>query len=73
MLQIEVKLEQVLNAANRRVTSCECGPETSCYACLRSYSNQRYHDDLSRGAAEQILHRLLDGAGQLDTVDAQPG
>ena len=50
-----------------RVSECECGPETSCYGCLRSYENQRDHDNLSRGAAEQVLRRLMDNVGEVDT------
>ena len=65
VIQIEANLDQVLAAALRRVSSCECGAETSCYGCLRSYQNQRDHDDLSRGAAEQILRRLLQGTGEV--------
>jgi ATP-dependent helicase YprA (DUF1998 family) len=66
VLQIEESLEKVLRAALRRVSECECGPETSCYGCLRSYQNQRDHDYLSRGAAEQVLRRLIDDEGALD-------
>lgn len=66
VLMIEHRLESILNAALRRVSVCDCGPETSCYGCLRSYTNQREHDALSRGAAEQILRRLVDDAGQID-------
>ncbi len=29
----------VLDAALERVSDCECGEDTSCYSCLRSYSN----------------------------------
>jgi hypothetical protein len=60
VLQVEEHLEDVLSAALRRVSDCECGPETSCYGCLRSYQNQRDHDHLSRGTAEQVLRRLID-------------
>jgi ATP-dependent helicase YprA (DUF1998 family) len=62
VLRVREHLIPVLGAALRRVSSCECGPETSCYGCLRSYDNQREHDDLSRGAAEVILRRLLHGS-----------
>lgn len=65
MIQIEAHLDQVLAAALSRVSTCECGPETSCYGCLRSYQNQRDHDDLSRGAAHQLLTRLLHGTGEV--------
>ncbi|MDP7701397.1 DEAD/DEAH box helicase [Mycobacterium sp. TY815] len=60
VIQVEENLDRVLRAALRRVSDCECGPETSCYGCLRSYQNQRDHDYLSRGTAEQILRRLID-------------
>ena len=66
VLLVEENLDLVLAAALRRVSTCECGPETSCYGCLRSYGNQRDHDELSRGAAEQILTRLLAGSGTID-------
>lgn len=72
VLQVEQNLDRVLRVALRRVSECECGPETSCYGCLRSYQNQRDHDDLSRGAAEQILRRLVDNAGPIDEA-AGPG
>ena len=49
----------VLTSALDIVSRCECGEETSCYMCLRSYSNQRVHDELSRGSAKQFLERLL--------------
>jgi hypothetical protein len=72
VLQIESNLDRVLQAALWRVGSCECGPETSCYGCLRSYGNQRDHDDLSRGAAEQILARLLEGSHGINPAYAHP-
>jgi hypothetical protein len=40
-------------------TSCECGPETSCYGCLRSYENQRDHDEISRGDALTLLTDMV--------------
>lgn len=53
-------LASVLNGSLKVVSSCECGQETSCYMCLRNYSNQRVHDELQRGAAEVYLSRLFD-------------
>lgn len=58
VLRIADHLPQVLRAALRRVESCECGPETSCYGCLRGYRNQRDHEVLSRGAAAHFLADL---------------
>lgn len=72
VLQVERNLEQVLRVALRRVSECECGPETSCYGCLRSYQNQRDHDHLSRGAAQQVLLRLVDNEGTIDEADTRP-
>ncbi len=72
VLQVEANLQDVLNAALRRVSGCECGPETSCYGCLRSYQNQRDHDYLSRGTAEQVLRRLIDNDLRLEFDDAAP-
>ncbi|MCW2625393.1 MAG: box helicase [Mycobacterium sp.] len=66
MLQVEQNPERVMQVALRRVSECECGPETSCYGCLRSYQNQRDHDYLSRGAAEQVLRRLVENEGVVD-------
>jgi hypothetical protein len=66
VLQVEENLDKVLRVALERVSECECGRETSCYGCLRSYQNQRDHDYLSRGAAEEVLRRLIDNAGAMD-------
>jgi ATP-dependent helicase YprA (DUF1998 family) len=66
VLQVEQNLGRVLRVALRRVSECECGPETSCYGCLRSYQNQRDHNYVSRGAAEQVLRRLVDNEGVVD-------
>jgi hypothetical protein len=41
------------------VARCECGPETSCYECLRNYYNQWCHDQLQRGRARDFLAALM--------------
>src|SRR5262249_2836707 len=46
------QLQRLFRAAFERVAECECGEETSCYACLRSYRNQHHHEMLSRGIAQ---------------------
>jgi ATP-dependent helicase YprA (DUF1998 family) len=48
----------VLSAALDRVSNCECGAETSCYSCLRTYGNQLFHEQLSRRAAADVLARV---------------
>jgi hypothetical protein len=60
--RIRDDLEGVLQAAYRRVVDCECGPETSCYRCLRGFRNQRLHEQLRRGAVADLLQMLLHGA-----------
>ena len=42
-------LYKVLKSALDRVKNCTCGPETSCYGCLRNYQNQFCHERLKRG------------------------
>ena len=49
---------EVINAASERVNECGCGEETSCYACLRSYSNQRHHNRLIREKAIEFLDNV---------------
>jgi ATP-dependent helicase YprA (DUF1998 family) len=53
------KLEELVAAAIALVRDCECGEDTSCYACLRNYTNQSQHDELSRGLSLQILEPLI--------------
>ena len=53
--KIAENIELVMSAALNRVSECDCGPETSCYGCLRNYRNARFHEQLSRSAALQIL------------------
>lgn len=41
------------------VASCQnCPEDEACYGCLKSYRNQRYHDELSRAVACQMLETL---------------
>lgn len=56
---IAENLGKVFEAAFDRVSRCECGPETSCYKCLRSYRNQKEHDELERGKANEALRVIL--------------
>jgi ATP-dependent helicase YprA (DUF1998 family) len=51
----------VFAGAFDRVNECECGLETSCYSCLRSYSNQLWHSTLTRGGAARVLSAVLGG------------
>lgn len=50
---------EVFSAALERVSIECCGPETSCYECLRNYRNQPYHEELQRGLVKEFLTNLL--------------
>lgn len=56
--RIAENLPAALDRAARIAGECECGPETSCYRCLRVYRNQRHHENLRRGVAAEVLARL---------------
>jgi ATP-dependent helicase YprA (DUF1998 family) len=58
VLRIAGALDTVIRTAVRRVASCDCGLETSCYGCLRTPRNERHHEDLSRDAALTALESL---------------
>lgn len=59
-LAISERLKEILRVAVQISTDCpNCQPETSCYACLRTYANQRRHDHLNRRHAGEVLMNLL--------------
>lgn len=53
--RVAENIELVMDAAVKQVTECDCGEETSCYGCLRSYRNGRFHEQLSRRGASTLL------------------
>jgi ATP-dependent helicase YprA (DUF1998 family) len=58
--KISQRIAGVLENARFKVQgSCGCGPETSCYGCLRGFENQFYHEILERGIAYEYLTELL--------------
>ena len=60
---IFLNFERVLREARNRVSGiCGCSEETSCYGCLRNYSNQYFHDQISRGLAYDYINWLLESA-----------
>ena len=50
-------LYRIINVALGNMKSCHCEP--SCYNCLRSYDNQKIHDDLDRKLAAAFLEQLI--------------
>lgn len=69
---IAENLDRVITFAVDRVTRCDCGVETSCYGCLRSFRNEKYHDQLSRAGALEIF-AALKVEGSKDLVDGPWG
>lgn len=61
-LMSEENFNDVLKSALARVKNCSCGPETSCYGCLRNYQNQFCHEHLKRG----IILKFLEGNMESD-------
>lgn len=60
-LQEESLLNRAVNRACELMKRCTCGGaegKASCYACLRNYRNQKYHDILDRSLAWHYFERL---------------
>lgn len=57
--RISTELRDTFAAAYDKVNRDCCGPETSCYECLRNFRNQYYHDQLKRGLARDFLATVL--------------
>ena len=57
--RIVKRLPELIEHAYRRVDSCTCGRDSSCYSCLRSYSNQRMHEQLNRKETASVLAHIL--------------
>jgi len=53
-------LFEVFKSTLGRVKNCTCGPETSCYGCLRNYQNQFCHERLRRGIILEFLSNNLE-------------
>jgi len=51
------KYQEWIDMSYKRVETCTCGIDSSCYKCLQSKSNQRYHDILERGEAINFFKR----------------
>lgn len=52
-------LNRILNKALMNMKDCKCNP--SCYNCLRSYDNQKIHDNLDRNLAIEFLQSFEGG------------
>ena len=56
-------LYNIFKIAYHNMVSCTCDP--SCYNCLRSYDNQKIHDQLDRKKAAKFLEQLLNPCDRL--------
>jgi ATP-dependent helicase YprA (DUF1998 family) len=56
--RLREQLEFLFMAGSRVARGCECGEETACYGCLKTYENQNNHDKLSREAAIKFFERF---------------
>lgn len=65
--RIKDEFRSVLEEAAKIVNCVECAPDTSCYHCLRDYSNQIYHSLLKRGDVARFLDALLASLRPTDT------
>lgn len=59
---IRQHLRELVAAAIQRLDECNCGRDTSCYGCLRTYTNQRDHDRLVREPALDVLTAIAGAA-----------
>lgn len=63
--------ENVLRETYRIVSNCTCGGDkmdTSCYNCLRSYTNQKYHDLLQRRYVVDFLEEFFKAGGNTESI-----
>lgn len=58
--RIASELHLVFSEAYRHMSNDCCGPNTSCYECLRNYRNQPYHEELNRSLVRDFLREMLE-------------
>lgn len=58
-LKDDKSLLDVLTNALKKVSQDCCDEDTSCYNCLRTYSNQRLHNHIKRGLAKNALATII--------------
>lgn len=59
-------LHNIFMSALKSMKECSCEP--SCYNCLRSYENQKIHDQLNRQMAIEFLQQFI---GPVEPVDEE--
>jgi len=58
VVEVKDRFSEILDKAVNLLDCRYCGEDSSCISCLRTYSNQRYHNLLKRGIAYKYLHSL---------------
>ena len=58
VIEVKEKFREIIERALDLLDCKYCGEDSSCISCLRSYSNQRYHNLLQRGMALDYLRKL---------------
>ena len=64
-LNNEKVLENILKVSLKMVEGCDCGgdaKDSSCYSCLRSYSNQKHHDKMKRKYVIDFLRSVFESS-----------
>lgn len=64
-------LPDIIETAREILMNCENNCETSCYKCLRHYSNQFYHSQLNRFVALELLDYVAKGELKKLTLQEQ--
>lgn len=55
------KYKEWFKISLQRIINCECGVDSSCFKCLQSRSNQRYHDLMERGLVIKFFEEFKNG------------
>ncbi len=71
--RIQEEFPDVIEEAARVANCVDCAPETSCYNCLRDFSNQTYHYMLRRGPVAQFLEQLRASLAEVDSTISGAG
>ena len=73
-LEDPIALEKAIEESIRIMKNCTCGGEdgdSSCYTCLRSYYNQKYHDHLQRKFVINYLSSLKETKAEANKLNAK--
>lgn len=58
-LNNEAMLKTLLEEAYSIANNCTCAEDSSCYSCLRTYYNQKYHDIIRRNYVVDYIKAVL--------------